>query len=451
VPRPNFGKGALQDGSAQNLNIVGMASHITKLALQVCEPSNAPALLRRAIATALSGRQGPVLLTLPMDSTLATMAPPLISLEASTSLGIDPQTIALAARALAASRRTLIFAGSGVRRGDGPRQLRAFAERLQCPVVTTPKAKGVFPEDHPLALGVFGIGGHPSATEYLEGGIDTLVGIGSSFGEMATNGWSPLLRPRRHFLQVDIEARMIGRAYPVTLGIAASAESFLRRMTEALPAMPRRRFAVRCHTDATQLLDGPEGRIAPQRAIWEIQQVLPPDTIFACDMGEHSVFATHYLQSRQPDAFMLMNGLGSMGCSIGASIGAQLANPGRPVASIIGDGCFAMYASEVATLVAEKLPVRMFVINDHRLGMVEIGHFATYRRSPTYPTEPMDVARLAQSMGARTLVVERAGELLAARDLFRHPGPIVVDVRIDRTLKMPRKDRFSTPGPKALN
>jgi acetolactate synthase-1/2/3 large subunit len=101
----------------------------------------------------------------------------------------------------------MILAGSGCRGQGAPARLRAVAERYQCPVATTPKAKGVFPEDHPLSLGVFGLGGHPSARAYGEPGIDVMVALGTSLGDVATEGWSPLLRGRRAFIHVDIDAR----------------------------------------------------------------------------------------------------------------------------------------------------------------------------------------------------------------------------------------------------
>jgi acetolactate synthase-1/2/3 large subunit len=448
VAHRNMGKGALQDGSSHHLNIVAMASHVTKMAVEVRQASQVAPLVQRAIATALSGRQGPVVLTLPMDATLDRASPPEIGLQAGTSYGIPRNLVSEVLRVMGETRRGLIFAGSGTRRGTAPDLLRQFAERCQWPVVTTLKGKGVFPEDHPLALGCFGMAAHPSAVDYLRNGVDTVLAIGTSLGEVATDGFSPLLEAKRHFIHVDIEAAHIGRAYQTSLGLIAPADQFLRRLLERLPAAPlRKRFGVRTHSDAQFTTLGSEGLLAPQRALWEIQQTLRPDTLFTCDMGEHTMFASHYLRIQRPDQFIVMTGLGSMGSAIGAAIGAQIAHPDRPVAAIIGDGCLAMYAGELATLSAERLPVRVFVMNDERLGMVEIGHAAVYNRSVHYPTTPLDVARLAESLGVRSLVVTRPDQILNARELIEHPGPIVIDVRIDRTVRMPRKDRLVAATP----
>jgi acetolactate synthase-1/2/3 large subunit len=189
-------------------------------------------------------------------------------------------------------------------------------------------------------------------------------------------------------------------------------------------------------------------RIASHDAIMELQEVLPRDTIYSIDSGEHFLFAAHYLETNLPDAFVAMTGLGSMGQSIGATIGAQLAFPGRMVAAICGDGCFAMNAFEVATAVAERLPIRVFVFNDQRLGMVENGHRTVYGRSPEYPTTPMDVCTVARGLGATVLRVERPGQLRFAREtLCSTPGPVVVDVRIDPEIRLPKRDRVSAMAP----
>jgi acetolactate synthase-1/2/3 large subunit len=451
VPRKVQGKGALQDGSSHGLNIIGMASHITKMAAEVPVATQLPMLLRRAITTALSGRRGPVVLTLPMDVTSCEIAPPRIA--ADVSLGSTVSTVVFdeISALLELASRPLILAGSGVRGGGAPTRLRQVAERLDCPVVTTPKAKGVFPEDHPLALGVFGIGGHPSARTYLEAGIDVILTIGSSLGDLSTDGWSPLLQAPRAFVHVDIDARQIGKSYAPTHAIVSSAEDFLGGLLGRI--RPTRRPSVGGTVGGVVRHALPPSasttRIAPQDALAEIQELLPTDTIYTVDSGEHFLFATHYLRTTVPDAYVVMTGLGSMGQSIGAALGAQIARPERTVAAICGDGCFAMNAFEVATAVAERLPVVVFVFNDQRLGMVEIGHQAVYGRKPDYNTGHMDVCAMAAGLGATVLRVERPGEIRAAAELFAtRTGPIVVDVRIDPEVRLPKKDRMGAFAPK---
>jgi len=452
VPRPSQGKGVLQDGSAHGLNIVEMARHITKLAAEVIRPSAMPHMVRRALSAMRNGRRGPALLTLPLDVTMAQIAPPRAGGEITVSRSVHPTLLDELAELLRDAQRPLLLAGSGVRGDDAPDRLRAVAERIACPVATTPKGKGVFPENHPLALGVLGLGGHRSAQRYLEAGVDVVIAIGTSLGDLATDGFSPHLQGRRALVHVDIDARQIGKSYAPTHAVIASASEFLGELEARLgnAAVPRLR-ALPGGVERHVIAASPQrDRIAAHDAVVELQSVLPIDTIFTVDSGEHFLFAAHYLETRLPDAFLVMTGLGSMGQSIGAAIGAQLAHPHRTVAAICGDGCFAMNAFELATAAAEGLPIRVFVFNDQRLGMVENGHRTVYGRNPGYPTGPLDVCTVARGLSATVLRVQRPGQLTAARTMLRTaPGPVVVDVQIDPDIAIPKHDRVATMAPGA--
>jgi acetolactate synthase-1/2/3 large subunit len=454
VPRPSHGKGVLQDGSAHGLRVLEMVRPISKLALEVPRPSALPHLLRRAIATALAGRRGPVVLTLPLDVTMADVAPPRRGGQVSQCTVIEPELIDEIGALMLAARRPLILAGSGMRGDGAPERLVALVNRLSCPVVTTPKGKGVFPEDHPLALGVLGLGGHRSAKRYLESGVDLLLALGTSLGDLATDGFSPHVQAPA-LIQVDVDLQQIGRNYAPTHAVIAPAAEFLDALAANLARRPTRPRAVRGGTGGIVRHELPASakpdRIAAHEAIAQIQELLPRDTIYTVDSGEHFVFATHFLELTRPDSYLVMTGLGSMGPSIGAAIGVQLAHRDRCVAAICGDGCFSMNAFEVATAVAERLPIRVFVFNDERLGMVELGHQTIYGRRPEYSTRPLDVCALAQGLGAATLRINHAGQLRSVRDTLLHTrGPLIIDVRIDREIVLPRVDRVAAMIPEAV-
>jgi acetolactate synthase I/II/III large subunit len=455
VPRAAHGKGVLQDGSAHGLQIVEMARHVTKLALEIPRASALPHLVRRAIATALSGKKGPVMLTLPLDVTTANVAVPRVGGTVTMGQTISPDVLDELVVLLRDAERPLILAGSGVRGNHAPARLIAVAEKLCCPVTTTPKGKGVFPEDHALSLGVLGMGGHQSAREYLSAGVDVVVAIGTSLGDLATDGFTRELQGSRALVHVDIDARQIGKSYEPTHAIVASASELLGGLAERIDALG----VVGARAVIREVVGGIDrqilgssttrNRIASHDAIREIQASLPKDAIFTIDSGTHFLFAVHYLETVQPDAFIVMTGLGSMGQSIGAAIGAQLANPTRAVAAICGDGCFAMNAFEIATAVAERLPLRIFVFNDNRLGMVEHGHASVYGRRPEYPTA-LDVVTVAKGLGATALRIDGKDQLGDARELLRVArGPVVVEVMIDHEVMMASKDRVAAMKPDA--
>jgi len=363
---------------------------------------------------------------------------------------VAPEILDEVIELVASAQRPLLLVGSGTRDDGAPVRLRAVAERLNCPVATTPKGKGVFPEDHLLALGVLGLGGHRSSRHYLEAGVDVIVAVGTSLGDMATDGFSPLLQSRA-LVHVDIDARQVGKSYSPTHAIVASAAEFFGGLADRLESRreptklrPVPGGIVRHALPSSKRLD----RIAPQDALAELQSIAPRDAIYTVDSGDHFVFAAHFLETTLPDSFLVMTGLGSMGQSIGAAVGAQLAHPARFVAAICGDGCFAMNAFEIATAVAERLPIRVFVFNDQRLGMVENGHQTVYGRHPEYPTTPLDVCAIARGLGATALRVERAGQLAALRDVLRDArGPVVVDVMIDPAIVLPKLDRVAAMAP----
>jgi len=271
---------------------------------------------------------------------------------------------------------------------------------------------------------------------------------------MATENFTPKLQGTRALIHVDIDGRQHGKSYSPTHTIVARASEFLTALAHRAgdDAASRRSAPLRAMPAGVERHPLPSsrkhGRIASHDALREIQEVLPANAIFTVDSGEHFVFATHYLVTNEPESFVVMTGLGSMGQSIGAAIGSQLAYPDRTIAAIVGDGCFAMNAFEVATAVADRLPIRVFVFNDERLGMVEIGHQNVYGRRPEYPTTPLDVCTVARGLGATVLRVDGVGQIRAARELIAHaPGPVVVDVHIDPDITLPKRDRVAAMSP----
>jgi acetolactate synthase-1/2/3 large subunit len=424
-----------------------MSRHISKLAAEITSPSSLPHILRRAIATAMSGRRGPVVLTLPIDVMTAMVTEPRIGGSIAVENVIDDATLEEISELLHDAERPLILAGSGVRGHGAPTRLLEVAELFSCPVATTPKAKGVFPETHPHSLGVLGLGGHRSARRYLDSGVDVVLAIGTSLGDLSTDGFAPAIQASRALIHVDIDARQVGKSYSPTHAVVGSAVELLGGLVRYTSSDRSRKRPMLSGVERHIIASSTKSdRIAPQDAILELQRLLPPDTIYTVDSGEHFLYAIQYLETAHPDAFIVMTGLGSMGQSIGAAIGAQLAHPGRSVAAICGDGCFAMNAFEIATAVQERLPIRVFVFNDERLGMVENGHQNVYGRRPSYPTGQLDICSIARGLGAATIRVD--GQNQFDPSIFAVPGPVVVDVRIDPDVVMPKVDRVAVMATK---
>ena len=457
VPRASFGRGALQEGSRYQLDVLSMARSVSKSAIEITSAQGALGQLRRALATASSGRQGPVFVSLPIDLANDQLQRTRTSSHVETHFSVDPALVATTARALEGAKHGLIVAGSGARAAQA--ELIALAERLQLPVVTTPKAKGLFPEDHPLSLGVYGYGGHESATRYVAEGTDVLLAVGCGLGETATNNWSKAFAPRECFIQIDIDNAQIGRNYPVDIGLVGPASALVRQLVAAVApttrAVPRRLGPTTTDPFAATTTTFP---LKTPRVLRLIQDLAPVGTTYTSDIGEHLLFALHYLQIGAHDDFMACIGLGSMGSGIGAAIGAKVGRPTRAAVSFSGDYGFSMYGvSELATCVQHEIGVVFVVLNDGVMRMVEAGFTSAFGGYPAPFRGPRtDFAAVARAMGAEGYTISSAADLASLPpDLFSRKVPVVLDVSTDPTVRFGASLRnealsnFSLPPPAA--
>jgi len=432
VAHRNFGRGALQEGTKFSLDLIGMVRSVTKYAATITNPRSASSVVRRAVQTALSGRQGPVFLSLPVDIMMEKVTPTVISAQVSTSFQIDEALIERAAGALQSSKRGLIMMGSGARHPLAVTQVRILAEHLQIPVCTTPKGKGLFPERNPLSLGVLGYGGHPSASNYVEGGIDVLLAVGCGLGETATNSWAGALQPTSTFIQIDIDGSQIGKNYQVDVGLVGAAHQVLPSLIARVRPEPLSTTRERIEVHNPEVLSSDKTPLHPARVMALLQETFPVDTIYTSDIGEHLMFATHYLRIDHPDGFVAHHGLGSMGSGIGAAIGAKHAKPHRPVVAICGDYGFQMFGMELATCVQYKIGVAFAILNDSRMRMVENGFEKLYGRHLPCDSPLIDFAALGRAVGADGVVLESAADFARLKAMDRDPHkPLVMDIRTD--------------------
>jgi acetolactate synthase-1/2/3 large subunit len=432
VARKNFGRGALQEGSKYELDLQSMVRSVTKYQATILNPRSASAVVRRAVGTALSGRRGPVFLSLPIDVACESVVPSVSSSNVSTTFVLDEAVVDRAAKTLMASRKGLILVGSGARHPMAVTQIRILAEMLQMPVATTPKGKGLFPERNPLSLGVFGYGGHLSANRYIQDNPDVIFAIGCGLGETATNSWNPTLQPTGTFIQIDIDGSQIGKNYHVDLGLVGAAHQVLPGIISRLRSRPYGQSEPRIvyHAPEDAATDRP--LLHPARVISLIQRHFPADTIFTSDIGEHLMFALHYLKVDLPDGFLAGMGLGSMGSGIGMAVGAKYAAPDRPVVSICGDYGFQMFGMELNTCVQYGIGVVFAILNDGRMRMVEAGFERVYGRQLSADGPAIDFAALARAHGAHGVVIRTADDFAQlGPEVFQGVRPVVLDIRTD--------------------
>jgi acetolactate synthase-1/2/3 large subunit len=450
VATSTFGKGSVQD-SVERIDIVEMFKSTTKLSMMLSNPQNLAMTLRRAIRTAMTGRRGPVHLNIPTDMMRQQVR---LDLQwpqeyRSVSRVFDREAVKQAAAVLLEARRPAILAGHGIALAAAEPELRELAELLDIPVATTPKGKGVFPEDHPLTLRVFGVASSPQAESYLlSGEVDTLCVLGSSLHESSTQCWEQRLQPTGSMIQLDIEPSVIGRNYPVAVPLVGEAKTTLRELIFHLRRMlahgehPFTRSAadfIEWKRSAQPYLN-PESMASkalpmkPQRLMREISEALPDRSVVFIDSGNNTLWATHYLDSVRGRSFIHNWGeFGAMGFGVAAPIGAKAAAPGRPVVAIVGDGAFAMNGFEVSTAATYGIPVVWIVLNDSRLNAVYHGQQLQYAgRTIGCDFKRMDLAAVARALGADGISLSRPEEIgPALRAALAGGRPTVLDVAID--------------------
>lgn len=456
APSHALGKGAAQETPPEDIDIVAMFKPITKYSTMIPGPARLAHHLRRALRLALTGRPGPVHLNVPVDfwdrPAVEDWFDPATYRPAYELF--DRRAVNAAARRLLGARHPVILVGSGAATASAAEHVRSLAELLPARVATTPRAKGVFPEDHPLSLGVMGIAGHRAArSALLSDEIDVLLTVGASLNETTTLNWHPDFRPSEALIQIDVSADRIARNYPVDVALVGDAQTIaieliyhihrLLRDGETAHSVWRDEPAIDHGHDA---YDSPELRtsmgtpITPQRWRVELGECLPADAIVFSDIGGHMLFNVHDLCIRDGQSFVLNLGFGSMGHGTAAPMGAALATD-RPIVAIVGDACFAMQGMELLTAVEYGVRVVWIVENNQMHGITWFGSQLVGDGRPMDAVrnrQPVEIAAIARAMGLHSWVVDAPGQLgPALRAALATDRPAVIEVRVDTTIAPP--------------
>ena len=342
----------------------------------------------------------------------------------------SPEGAAAAAEALD-SGTFAVWVGAGALHSSA--EVLELGERTGAPVMCSPRAKGIFPEDHPSFVGVTGAGGHPQTLRYMESSApDRVLVLGTRLGEV-TSFFDRRLVPRHGFVHVDLDPRAFGAAYPFapTLGIQADCTAFLRALIPLLRRRPRDVQLLAPWPVSGGLRD--TGPVRPGALMHAIQAVIVDgsDAVVMSEAGSAFAWANHYLRFRAPGRYRTSSAWGSMGHMTTGVVGVAVAT-GRKAIALVGDGSMLMN-NEITTAVRHAASAVWVVLNDARLGIVA----QSMQMAGLIPAEtdlpPTDFVAFARSMGAEGIRVEREADLEAAlRMAVRARGPFVVDVIIDR-------------------
>jgi acetolactate synthase-1/2/3 large subunit len=432
----------------QETDICSIVAPVTKYAVEVTRAGEAAVAVREAIGQALSGRPGPVLVSLTKDAladTTTTAPAALMAPELPEPPQPAAEQIERAAELLHGAERPVLYVGGGVIKANASEPLRELAESLNLPVVTTLMARGAFPDSHRQHLGMPGMHGTVAAVAALQE-ADLVVAVGARFDNRVT-GKLDSFAPHAAVVHIDIDHGELNRKRRAEVALHAHCHAALTalvcRVREvASPPLPERRLAPwwdRLNDYRSRYPLGYPDRgdeLMPQYVIEQLGVLTAgPETVYTAGVGQHQMWASQFIRHDRPRAFVNSGGAGTMGYAVPAALGVQVAFPDAEVWAIDGDGSFQMTCQELATCVHSGLPVKVAVINNASLGLVrqwqDLFHDKEFidsdLDSPTTPTSP-DITALARAYGCAAYRCERPEEVdravLAAAGVRDRPAVI---------------------------
>jgi len=367
----------------QEADIRGITMPITKHSFLVTSADEIPQRIAEAFHLASTGRPGPVLVDVPKDVLQATTDfswPPRIDLP-----GYKPTTrphgrqVREAAALIATARQPVLYVGGGVLKAGATEELAELAELTGAPVVTTLMARGAFPDSHPQNLGMPGMHGTVAAVTALQK-ADLLITLGARFDDRVTGQLSSFA-PDAAVIHADIDPAEIGKNRRADVPIVGDAKATIAELVTAVRAEHEAGRTPQLtgwwasledwRTRYPLGYDKPEdGMLSPQYVIERLGAIAGPDTIYTSGVGQHQMWAAQFIRYEKPGTWLNSGGLGTMGYSVPAAMGAKTGCPGTTVWAIDGDGCFQMTNQELATCAIEGIPIKVAVINNGNLGMV---------------------------------------------------------------------------------
>ncbi len=455
VSTPAIGTDAFQE-----CDTVGITRSCTKHNELVMTAEEVPLAIRQAFHIATTGRPGPTLVDLPKDVLQNEMTwhwPSDDEVAASlpgyrpTTKG-HPRMIKEAARLILQSERPVLYVGGGMLKARAAEALRELVDLTGIHVVTTLMARGVLPDDHPLNLGMPGMHGTATATTAMQKS-DLLIALGARFDDRIT-GRVANFAPDAKVIHVDIDPAEQGKVRRPDVPIVGDC----RQVTEELVKAIRDLLAggqAQADTSAWKSRisgwqeqfplvyepSAPGAALKPQYCLEQLRDAAPEGTILASGVGQHQMWASQHWRFDEPYTWVNSGGLGTMGFSIPAAIGAKVGRPDRTVWAVDGDGCFQMTAQELVTATVERIPIKVALLNNSYLGMVRQWQEMFYeeRYSEVYlSTDVPDYVKWAEAMGCVGIRVESPEEVLPAIEKANaiNDRTVVVEFRTDSDEKV---------------
>jgi acetolactate synthase I/II/III large subunit len=447
VPTALIGNDAFQEA-----DIIGITRPCTKHNFLVKDVKDLAVIMKKAFYIARTGRPGPVVVDLPKDVQIAQTEfkyPEHVEIRGyKPTVEGHPKQVEKAVSMIMGAKRPVIYAGGGVILGNAAEELTALAKRLGIPVTTTLMALGAFPEDDSLSLGLLGMHGTYYANMAVSN-CDVLIAVAARFDDRVT-GKIAAFAPHAKIVHIDVDPTSIKKNVRVDLPIVGDVREVLMRMlkmTEEKEENAAYREKISpwiAEIDAWKEKHPVAYRqagstIKPQYVIQRLRALSEADAIVATDVGQHQMWTAQFFGFNKPRTLLSSGGLGTMGYGLPAAMGAQAGCPGRQVICVVGDGGFQMNMQELATMVQNRLDVKICILNNNFLGMVRQWQelFFDKRYSSTCLELPIDFIKLAEAFGATGLRATKVDEVDdVIRKGFETKGPVLMEFKVAREEKV---------------
>jgi acetolactate synthase-1/2/3 large subunit len=433
VATPFIGKDAFQE-----VDITGITLPITKHNYLVTDINELAMTIKEAFYIARTGRPGPVLIDIAKDVQAAELEyeePPDVSLPGYQPVFMDNSQIKQVAHLINRAETPLILAGHGVILAGAEAELRQLVEKAQIPVVTTLLGISALPETHPLCLGMGGMHGEAYANQALQQ-ADLIMVLGCRFDDRLTGPLNTFV-PRARIIHVDIDPAEIGKNMMCDLPIVGDVGNVLQSllpMVEAAshPAWLEQINEWRRESASRDILNQETDELIPQYVVRQIWHATGGQAIVVSDVGQNQMWEAQYFLHDRPRGLLSSGGLGTMGFALPAAIGAQMGHPDQMVWATVGDGGFQMNIQELATVVQERLPLKIAILNNGYLGMVrQWQQFFFEGRYSGTPLLGPDFAKVAEAYGISGLTVTEKDQVVPAiGQAVEVDGPFLIDFRI---------------------
>lgn len=431
----NYATSGLGRDSFQEVDICGITMPITKHNFQVERVEDLADTIRRAFKIAQTGRKGPVLVDIPKDITAAECEYKKMDKVVPDKAKSPKQScFDRAVNLINGAKKPIIYCGGGSVSSNVGKDLIKFAEKIDCPVVSSLMGLGAFPYGHPLHLGLIGMHGHFECNKAAHD-CDVLIVCGARFSDRVA-GNRAKFAPNAEILHIDIDAAEMDKNVVSNYHLRGDLAEIIPMLTDAVEKQDHsawRNDIKSFSRPFNQLQIG--DYVNPQTLIEKIDAKTADDTIIVTDVGQHQLWAAQFYKYVQPRTLLSSGGLGTMGYSMGAAIGGQIGCPDKQVVMFAGDGGFHMNLSELATVASYNVPVKMFIMNNTVLGMVRQWQKLFYdnRFSDTDPHRATDFVKVAEAFGVKGMRINTNDDIDAVLDeVFAYNGPVLVDCRISK-------------------